>query len=354
MKRIRKAVIPAAGFGTRFLPETKAMPKEMLPIVDKPTIQYIVEEIKASGIEQILIISGHAKRAIEDHFDSSPELEQHLYESGKMDLLREVRQVASVKIHYTRQQYMRGLGDAILCAKDFIDGEPFGVILGDDVVYNASGEPALRQLMDQYEKTGSTVIGCQIVRRQNALFTRRCTLPKDAEVPPTAGVTGGHVPPRLLDEHLVLIGGLLHDIGTYRVFKHDGSDGEPLKFSKKRYILHGLKGYEYLLDEGVDESIAQFCRNHTGVGLTREDVVRQELPLPPADYVPMNLEQEVVMYADKFHSKSVPPKFLQVEAYTARAERFGGENKQRWLDLVAKYGVPDIPALAEKYGMRMI
>ena len=101
MQKIRKAVIPAAGFGTRFLPETKAMPKEMLPIVDKPTIQYIVEEIKASGIEQILIISGHAKRAIEDHFDSSPELEQHLYESGKMDLLKEVRQVASVKIHYT-------------------------------------------------------------------------------------------------------------------------------------------------------------------------------------------------------------------------------------------------------------
>lgn len=164
MQKIRKAVIPAAGFGTRFLPETKAMPKEMLPIVDKPTIQYIVEEIRASGIEQILIISGHAKRAIEDHFDSSPELEQHLYESGKMDLLREVRKVASVKIHYTRQQYMRGLGDAILCAKDFIDGEPFGVILGDDVVYNANSEPALRQLMDQYEKTGGTVIGCQVVR----------------------------------------------------------------------------------------------------------------------------------------------------------------------------------------------
>ena len=163
MKKIRKAVIPAAGFGTRFLPETKAMPKEMLPIVDKPTIQYIVEEIKASGIEQILIISGHAKRAIEDHFDSSPELEEHLYESGKMDLLKEVRKVASVKIHYTRQQYMRGLGDAILCAKDFIDGEPFGVILGDDVVYNGDGTPALRQLMDQYEATGGTVIGCQIV-----------------------------------------------------------------------------------------------------------------------------------------------------------------------------------------------
>ena len=164
MQKIRKAVIPAAGFGTRFLPETKAMPKGMLPIVDKPTIQYIVEEIKASGIEQILIISGHAKRAIEDHFDSSPELEQHLYESGKMDLLKEVRQVASVKIHYTRQQYMRGLGDAILCAKEFMDGEPFGVILGDDVVYNGSGEPALKQLISQYDKTGGTIIGCQLVR----------------------------------------------------------------------------------------------------------------------------------------------------------------------------------------------
>lgn len=164
MQKIRKAVIPAAGFGTRFLPETKAMPKEMLPIVDKPTIQYIVEEIKASGIEQILIISGHAKRAIEDHFDSSPELEQHLYESGKMDLLKEVRQVASVKIHYTRQQYMRGLGDAILCAKEFMDGEPFGVILGDDVIYNGSGEPALKQLISQYDKTGGTIIGCQLVR----------------------------------------------------------------------------------------------------------------------------------------------------------------------------------------------
>ena len=166
MQKIRKAVIPAAGFGTRFLPETKAMPKEMLPIVDKPTIQYIVEEIKASGIDQILIISGHAKRAIEDHFDSSPELEEHLYESGKMDLLKEVRKVASVKVHYTRQQYMRGLGDAILCAKDFIDGEPFGVILGDDVVYNEDGKPALLQLMEQYEKTGGTVIGCQVVKRE--------------------------------------------------------------------------------------------------------------------------------------------------------------------------------------------
>lgn len=162
MQKIRKAVIPAAGFGTRFLPATKAMPKEMLPIVDKPTIQYIAEEILESGIDQILIISGHAKRAIEDHFDSSPELESHLYEHGKMSVLKEIRKISSIKIHYVRQQYMRGLGDAILCAKEFVDGEPFGVILGDDVVYHPE-TPALKQLMEQYEQTGGTVIGCQSV-----------------------------------------------------------------------------------------------------------------------------------------------------------------------------------------------
>lgn len=164
--KIRKAVIPAAGFGTRFLPETKAMPKEMLPIVDKPTIQYIVEEILDSGIDEILIVSGHAKRAIEDHFDSAPELEQHLFEHNKVELLEEVRKVANIKVHYIRQQHMRGLGDAILCAKDFIDGEPFGVILGDDLVYNGEDTPALGQLMKQYDKTGCTIVGCQMVDRE--------------------------------------------------------------------------------------------------------------------------------------------------------------------------------------------
>ena len=163
MYKIRKSVFPASGFGTRLLPETKAMPKEMLPIVDKPTIQYIVEEILASGIEEILIISGHAKRAIEDHFDSSPELEQHLLESGKLKELEEIQKISSIKVHYVRQPYMRGLGDAILCAKEFVDGEPFGVILGDDIVYTGNGEPALKQLMDRYYETGSTVVGCQKV-----------------------------------------------------------------------------------------------------------------------------------------------------------------------------------------------
>lgn len=143
MQKIRKAVIPAAGYGTRFLPATKATPKEMLPIVDKPTIQYIVEEALASGIEEILIISGHAKRAIEDHFDSAPALEMELEKKGKTELLKLVRDIGAIKIHYIRQQQMRGLGDAILCARAFVQDEPFAVLLGDDVVYNGGGRPAL-------------------------------------------------------------------------------------------------------------------------------------------------------------------------------------------------------------------
>lgn len=161
IQKIRKAVIPAAGFGTRFLPITKAMPKEMLPIVDKPVMQYIVEEIINSGIDEILVISGHAKRSIENHFDSSSQLEHHLYESGKTELLKEIQRISDIKIHYTRQKYMRGTGDAVLCARDFIDDEPFAVILGDDVVYTGSGEPALKQLLNQYERTGSTIVGCR-------------------------------------------------------------------------------------------------------------------------------------------------------------------------------------------------
>lgn len=162
MKRIKKAVIPAAGYGTRFLPATKATPKEMLPIVDKPTIQYIVEEAKKSGIEDILIISGHGKRAIEDHFDSVPALEAELLKKGKLDMLKMVQETADINIHYIRQRYMRGLGDAILCAKAFMGDEPFAVLLGDDVVYNPE-QPALKQLIDVYEATGGSVLGCQEV-----------------------------------------------------------------------------------------------------------------------------------------------------------------------------------------------
>lgn len=162
MKKVRKAVIPAAGFGTRFLPATKATPKEMLPIVDKPAIQYIVEEALQSGIEEILIISGHAKRAIEDHFDTNVDLELQLEKSGKTELLQMVRSISEINIHYIRQKHMRGLGDAIYCARSFIDDEPFAVLLGDDIVYNES-ETALKQMMDLYNQVGASILGCQEV-----------------------------------------------------------------------------------------------------------------------------------------------------------------------------------------------
>ena len=164
--KIRKVIIPAAGLGTRFLPATKAQPKEMLPIVDKPTIQYIVEEAVASGVESILIITGRSKRAIEDHFDSSVELELELERKGKQDLLRQVQDIAGmVNLHYIRQKRPRGLGHAILCARDFVGNEPFGVILGDDIV--VSKEPALRQLMDIYEEKQATVVGVQRVPKED-------------------------------------------------------------------------------------------------------------------------------------------------------------------------------------------
>ncbi|KAA0958787.1 UTP--glucose-1-phosphate uridylyltransferase GalU [Planococcus kocurii] len=157
MKKVRKAIIPAAGLGTRFLPATKAMPKEMLPIVDKPTIQYIVEEAIASGIEDIIIVTGKDKRAIEDHFDSAPFLEARLEESEKFELLNAVQLSSKVDIHYIRQKSPLGLGHAVWTARKFIGDEPFAVLLGDDIIQ--SEVPGLQQLMAQYNKTQSSVIG---------------------------------------------------------------------------------------------------------------------------------------------------------------------------------------------------
>lgn len=164
IKKVRKAVIPAAGLGTRFLPATKATPKEMLPIVDKPTIQYIIEEALASGIEDILIITGRSKRAIEDHFDRSIELELNLEAGGKITELEMVKKISDIRIHYIRQKEPRGLGHAILCAQQFIGDEPFAVLLGDDVV--DSQVPALKQLIDVYDKTGASVLGVQEVPQE--------------------------------------------------------------------------------------------------------------------------------------------------------------------------------------------
>lgn len=161
MAKVRKAIIPAAGLGTRFLPATKAMPKEMLPIVDKPTIQYIVEEAIASGIEDIIIVTGKGKRAIEDHFDNAWELEENLISKEKFDLLEKVKESSNVDIHYIRQKEPKGLGHAVWCARNFIGNEPFAVLLGDDIV--DSQEPCLGQLMAEYDQTLSSIIGVQTV-----------------------------------------------------------------------------------------------------------------------------------------------------------------------------------------------
>ncbi|WP_202079450.1 UTP--glucose-1-phosphate uridylyltransferase GalU [Caldalkalibacillus salinus] len=167
MQKVRKAIIPAAGLGTRFLPATKAQPKEMLPIVDKPTIQYIVEEAVASGIEDIIIVTGRGKRAIEDHFDKSYELEETLSSKGKITQLEEVQSISNLaNIHYIRQKEPLGLGHAIACASRFIGDEPFAVLLGDDIVH-AYGKPCLKQLIDVYERYNSSVIGVQQVPNED-------------------------------------------------------------------------------------------------------------------------------------------------------------------------------------------
>lgn len=164
--KVRKAVIPAAGLGTRFLPATKAQPKEMLPIVDKPTLQYIIEEAVESGIEEILIVTGRNKSSIENHFDKSVELELELERSGKDDLLEKVRKISDmVNIHYIRQKEPKGLGHAIHCAKSFIGNEPFAVLLGDDIVHN--DKPCLKQMIEAYDEYHASILGVQEVAAED-------------------------------------------------------------------------------------------------------------------------------------------------------------------------------------------
>lgn len=160
--KVRKAVFPVAGLGTRFLPATKSSPKEMLPLIDKPLVQYVVEEAVAAGITQIIFVTGRTKRAIEDHFDLSPELENHLQEKGSDTTLQEIRDIADmVDIYYVRQKKALGLGHAILCARDFIGNEPFAVLLGDDII--DSQKPCLKQLLDVYEEHHSSVLALEKV-----------------------------------------------------------------------------------------------------------------------------------------------------------------------------------------------
>lgn len=214
-KRVRKAVLPAAGLGTRFLPATKAQPKEMLPVVDKPLIQYSVEECVASGIENIIIVTGRGKNAIEDHFDAAPELERFLEERGKRELAEQVRQISNlIQFSYTRQKEPLGLGHAVLCARELVGEEPFAVLLGDVIIDGAV--PATRQLIEVYEATGTGVIAVQEVpRAQTRLYgivdavaekTSRwgerllrirglVEKPAPEHAPSTLGVTGRYVLP---------------------------------------------------------------------------------------------------------------------------------------------------------------
>ncbi len=206
---IRKAIIPAAGMGTRFLPVTKAQPKEMLPIVDKPTIQYIIEEAIDSGIEEILIITGRNKKCIEDHFDKSVELEMELAKNHKDELLELLQDISGmVDIHYIRQKEPKGLGHAIHCAKSFVGNEPFAILLGDDIIYNED-KPCLKQLIDCYDEYKTTILGVQNVAPENVskygivdgieIEERVCKvkglveMPKDEDAPSNIAILGRYI-----------------------------------------------------------------------------------------------------------------------------------------------------------------
>lgn len=168
MKKVRKAIIPAAGLGTRFLPATKALAKEMLPIVDKPTIQFIVEEARKSGIEDIVVVDGKNKRSIEDHFDSNPELEDNLRDKHKDKMLKLVQETTDINIYFIRQSHPRGLGDAVLTARDFIGDEPFVVMLGDDLNnINGDAEPLTKELINSYEETGASTLAVMRVPHED-------------------------------------------------------------------------------------------------------------------------------------------------------------------------------------------
>jgi len=206
--KIRKAVIPAAGYGTRFLPASKAVPKEMLPIVDKPTIQYVVEEAVEAGIEEILLVTSKGKESIENHFDFDMELETVLQRKEKQDLLERVRYVSDlISIHTVRQKIQKGLGHAVYCARTFVGDDPFAVLLGDDIMY--SDQPVIGQLIEHAEKTGCPVIGCQEVSPENiskygsvehsqrsgrrARVTNLIEKPKPEDAPSNLAVLGRYV-----------------------------------------------------------------------------------------------------------------------------------------------------------------
>lgn len=290
MKKVKKAIIPAAGLGTRFLPATKAMPKEMLPIIDKPTIQYIVEEAVASGIEDIIIVTGKGKRAIEDHFDNNFELEDNLIKKEKFDLLEKVRACSKVEIHYIRQKEPKGLGHAVWSARNFIGDEPFAVLLGDDIV--RSETPCLKQLIEQYNQSGSSIIGVQHVAEDQThrygiidpiTVDGRCyqvknfvEKPKAGTAPSKLAIMGRYIlTPEIfafLDRHEIGAGGEIQLTDAIQqlnkvqnVFAYD--------FEGKRYDVGEMLGFirttiEFALDskefgKDVEEIINELLKNRS-------------------------------------------------------------------------------------------
>ena len=287
--KVRKAIIPAAGLGTRVLPASKAIPKEMLSIVDKPAIQYIVEEAARAGIEEILIITSRGKSAIEDHFDRSPELEERLERTGKRAMLEEIRAITKLaNIQYVRQAEMKGLGHAVLCAKSFAAGEPVAVLYGDDVIIGDS--PACGELCEAYERYGKGVIGVkevpieEISKYGSARITERLSdrayavddmveKPKPEEAPSPYAILGRCVlPPEIFD---------------YLERTTPGAGGEIQLTDAMRALTHdrGMVAYEYTGTRydmgnklGILQATVEVGLQHPEVGSAFRDYLKSLLP----------------------------------------------------------------------------
>lgn len=284
MQKVKKAVIPAAGLGTRFLPATKAMPKEMLPILDKPTIQYIVEEAVEAGIEDIIIVTGKHKRAIEDHFDQSMELETILENKGKHELLEKVEHATGLaNIFYVRQKNPKGLGHAIHTARQFIGSEPFAVLLGDDIVDNEGGKPAIGQLIEHYELHQSSVIGVKTVPEADVprygiveydSHKGNCYHLDNMYEKPDPGVTdsrlaimGRYVLTPSVFDHLekgkIGAGGEIQLTDAIRAISDSGEDVYAVDFEGHRYDVGAKRGFvkttiEYALKSDMKEELLDF------------------------------------------------------------------------------------------------
>ncbi len=288
MSTVKKAVIPAAGLGTRFLPVTKSMPKEMLPIIDVPVIHYVVKEALASGIDDIIIITGRGKRSIEDYFDDAPELEMHLGNSGKEEYLRMVREISSlVDLHYIRQKEPLGLGHAVLQAEKHISGEPFAVLLGDDIIKNS--EPCTKQLIDIHGRKGCSVIAVEDVPQDmvssygiidgKPVEPSLCVLKDIVEKPPvheapsTMGAIGRYVfNPEIFDclkEIPKGVGGELQLTDAIRLLK-GRQDVYAYSFRGRRYDTGSAMGYlEAIIDFALDkeylhDDLMEFMRRKVG------------------------------------------------------------------------------------------